>query len=389
MAGGGAERASRGPLQGAWLDRLEAEHDNLRAALAWTLSPVGDMELGLRLSGALSYFWYMREHHSESRRWLRSALERGRDATAARAKLLVGAGRLAWFQGELARSKTLLEEGLGLYRNLGDAAGAAWALLCLGRTEISRGDRGRGAALVEQSLALLRQQADAWGTSRALIVLGAGALFEDDADRATAAFQEALAICRGLEDAEGTALSLLYLGRAAHVRGDDARSNRLLGESLAVFKGLGDSRGIAEVLLELGRVAHAQGDDARGMSLCRESLVRSRKLDNKSLVAFCLTTLAGVLQAGGDATRAARLFGAAEMLLDSLDAVLDPVGSLNYDSDLAGVRAQLGGAAFTTAWQEGRGMSIEQAVIEALSRGAGGVGADRPDTQLERSSLVG
>src|SRR5215210_4064642 len=252
------ERASRGPLQRAWLDRLETEHDNLRASLEWSLTSQGDTELGLQLTGALSHFWYVREHHSESRMWLQSALERGGDATAERAKLLVGAGRLAWFQGELARANTLAEESLTLYRDLGDDAGAAFALLVLGRTEVSRGNRGRGETLVEESLASFRRQKNMWGIARALIVLGAAALFEDDSDRATANFQKSLAICRDLEDAEGIALSLLYLGYAAHMRGDEARSNTLLEESLVVFKDLGDSRGVAEVLLELGRVAHAQ-----------------------------------------------------------------------------------------------------------------------------------
>src|SRR5215210_5494141 len=219
------ERESQGPLQGAWLDRLETEHDNLRAALEWSLTSQGDTEIGLQLTGALSHFWYMREHHSESRMWLESALERGSDATAARAKLLVGAGRLAWFQGELARANTLAEESLTLYRDLGDDAGAAFALLVLGRTEVSRGNRGRGETLVEESLASFRRQKNMWGIARALIVLGAAALFEDDSDRATANFQKSLAICRDLEDAEGIALSLLYLGYAAHMRGDEARSN--------------------------------------------------------------------------------------------------------------------------------------------------------------------
>ncbi len=363
-----AERASQGPLQGAWLDRLEVEYDNLRAALAWSLTPRGDTEMGLQLTGALSHFWYIREHHSESRMWLQSALERDSDATAARAKVLVGAGRLAWFQGELARSKKLLEESLTLYQDLGDDAGAAWALLCLGRTEISRGNRGRGGTLVEKSLALLRQQGNVWGITRALIVLGAGALFEDDVDSAIAKFQESLAICQDLEDAEGIALSLLYLGRAAHLRGDGARSNTLLQESLVVFKDLGDSRGIAEVLLELGRAARAQGNDMHALALCRESLVLSRKLGDKSYVAFCLTALAGVIQAAGDAARAARLFGAAEILLQSLDAVLEPGGSLEYDSDLAATRTRLGEEAFEEAWSEGRAMTLDQAVSHALER---------------------
>jgi predicted ATPase len=92
------ERASQGPLQRAWLDRLETEHDNFRAALSWSLAPQGDTEMGLQLSGALSHFWYVREHHSEARMWLQRALERPSEAIAARAKVLVGAGRLAWFQ---------------------------------------------------------------------------------------------------------------------------------------------------------------------------------------------------------------------------------------------------------------------------------------------------
>jgi predicted ATPase/DNA-binding XRE family transcriptional regulator len=366
-----AERASQGPLQGVWLDRLEAEYDNLRGALAWSLTPQGDAEIGLQLTGALSHFWYVRGHHSESRMWLQNALEQGSGSTAARARVLVGAGRLDWFQGELARSKVLLEESLTLYQDLGDDAGAAWALLCLGRTEISRGNHGRGEALVEESLALLRQQGKLWEISRALLALGAGALFEDDVDRATAKFEESLAICQDLENAEGVALSLLYLGRAAHMRGEDARSNTLLQESLALFKDLGDSRGVAEVLLELGRVAHAQGNDTRAVSLCRESLILSRNLDDKSHMAFCLAALAGVIQSAGQATRAARLFGAAEMLLQSLDAVLDPTGRLVYDSDLAATRLQLGEAAFEEARAEGRAMTIEQAVAHALKRGNG------------------
>jgi predicted ATPase/DNA-binding XRE family transcriptional regulator len=361
------ERASQGPLQRAWLDQLETEHDNLRAALTWSLTSQGDTEMGLQLTGALSHFWYIREHHSEARVWLQSALERGSDATAARAKVLVGAGRLAWFQGELARANMLLKESLTLYQDLGDEARAAFALLVLGRTAVSQGDRERGEALVEESLALFRQQGNIWGIARALIILGDGALFEGDVDRATARFQKSLDISRDLEDAEGIALSLLYLGRAAHMRGDDARSKTLLDESLVVFKDSGDSRGVAEVLLELGRVARAQGDNVHALALCRESLVLGRKLENKSHIAICLTTLAGVIQATGDARRAVWLFGAAESLLQSLDAVLDPGGSLEYDSDLTAARTRLGESAFEEARAEGRAMTFEQAVAYALS----------------------
>jgi predicted ATPase/DNA-binding XRE family transcriptional regulator len=361
------ERASQGPLQRLWLDRLESEHGNLRAALAWSLGPEGDTEMGLQLTGALAHFWYIREHHSESRMWLQRAVERGSDTTAARAKVLVGAGRLAWFQGELARANTLLEESLTLYKELGDDVGAAFALLLLGRTAVSQGDLRRGENLGEESLAFFRQHGNVWGIARALIVLGDGALFKGDVGRAKAMFQKSLDISDELADAEGIALSMLYLGRAAHMRGDDASSNALLEKSLMMFKDSGDSRGVAEALLELGRVAHAQGNDTRALALCRESILLSRKLDNKSYVAFCLTALAGVIQATGDAARAARLFGAAETLLRSLDAVLDTGGSLAYGRDLAGARTQLGEPAFAAARREGQVMTLEQAIMEAMS----------------------
>jgi predicted ATPase/DNA-binding XRE family transcriptional regulator len=363
------ERASRGPLQRAWLDRLETEHDNLRASLEWSLSSQGDTELGLQLTGALSHFWYVREHHSESRMWLQSALEQSSDATATRAKVLVGAGRLAWFLGEFSRVDTLVEESLALYQDQEDDAGAAFALLVLGRTAVSQGNLVRGETLVEESLASFRQQENTWGIARAIIVLGDKMLFEGDVDGAVARFQKALDIARDLEDAEGVALSLLYLGRAAHMRGDDARSNTLLKESLMVFEDSVDSRGVVEVLLEQGRVAHAQGDDTHALTLCRESLARSRKLDNKTQLAFCLS-LAGEIQAVADPAGTARLFGAAEMLLQSLDAALDPSGSLEYDKNLADIRARLGEAAFAKAWQEGRTMPLAQAIDEVMSNGS-------------------
>ena len=136
-----------------------------------------------------------------------------------------------------------------------------------------------------------------------------------------------------------------------------------------VFRESGDSRGVAEVLLELGRVARAQGEDARALELCRESLILSQRLDNKAYVAFCLTALAGIFQVTGNPARAARLFGVAEVLLESSGAVLDPRGRLEYDNDLDAARLQLGKAAFAKAWQEGRIMKIDRAVIEAMSNG--------------------
>jgi hypothetical protein len=101
--------------------------------------------------------------------------------------------------------------------------------------------------------------------------------------------------------------------------------------------------------------------------LCRESLTLSQRLGNKSYVAFFLTALAGIFQVTGNPARSARLFGVAEVILESSGAVLDPRGRLEYEDDLDAVRLQLGKAAFAKAWQEGRMMKIDRAVMDAMS----------------------
>ena len=136
-------------------------------------------------------------------------------------------------------------------------------------------------------------------------------------------------------------------------------------ESLTVFEGSNDSRGIAEVLLEMGRIAHLRGNEEQALALCRKSLDRSRKLDNKTQIAFCLT-LAGEILSPRDAARATSLFGAAEALLRSLDAALDPSGSLGYDGNLANAHTRLGEEAFAKAWQRGKTMTLGQAMEKAV-----------------------
>src|SRR5918998_4342554 len=132
-----AERELGGPDQARWLTRLEAEHDNLRAALSWSLGEVGDAGLGARLTAALWSFWSTRGYVNEGRKWLESAISRSEHAvtappTLARAKALNGAGVLAMVQDEVGAAKVHIEEGLSLYRELGDKEGIASSLVSLG-----------------------------------------------------------------------------------------------------------------------------------------------------------------------------------------------------------------------------------------------------------------
>ena len=151
-----AEPRLSGPEQGAWLARLEAEHDNLRAALAWMRDqgPAGD---GQRLATALWRFWHLRGHYSEGQRWLETLATGDHGSPAARAKALHGAGLLAHEQGEYGRAAALFEESLAVWRVLGDKPGIATAIRSLGNVVYRQGDNGRAATLFEESLAVWRE----------------------------------------------------------------------------------------------------------------------------------------------------------------------------------------------------------------------------------------
>ena len=164
----------QGPRQAEWFDRLEAEHDNLRAALSWSLER-GDAETTLQMKAELWWFWYKRGHLSEGRRWLEAALENSMAPISARAEALNGAGVLARNQSDYERAREWLEESLLLRRELGDVTGTADVLVNLGTVALDRGDYPRARALFDESLSLRRESGDRWGTALALNNLGATA----------------------------------------------------------------------------------------------------------------------------------------------------------------------------------------------------------------------
>src|SRR5262249_11309616 len=163
---------------------LETEQPNLRAALAWSLSDEGDTALRLRLAGALWIFWFRRGYLTEGSRWLdRTLAVSGTEASLARAKVLVGAGSLARFRGELDRAAALLDEGPRIYRSLDDRAGLAWSLSHQGLVVLWQGSAELGITLLEESLALRRELGDPRDIARSLLNLAAAADFCADHQR--------------------------------------------------------------------------------------------------------------------------------------------------------------------------------------------------------------
>jgi non-specific serine/threonine protein kinase len=207
----------RGAEQDTWLDRLELEHENVRAVLRWAQAG-GEQETGLQLAGAVWRFWAVRGYLSEGRSWLEGLLaqveaqETGSVAPAVRAKALDGASNLAYRLGDHARATVLHEESLALCREMDDKQSIAASLLHLGNVAWAQGDYARVTALFEESLALCRELGDAWRIARPLGNLGNVALEQGDYARATVLYEESLTLLRGLGDKRGIAVSLGNLG---------------------------------------------------------------------------------------------------------------------------------------------------------------------------------
>jgi len=310
-----------------WLIRLEDDHDNLRAALQWAVSR-GERDLLLRLAGALAWFWYDRGHLNEGRRWLDGALEEAEQAPVAiRAKALIGAGGLAHRQFDLSTARQHLEAGLELSREAGDSRTSALALINLGLVAHDQGNYARARRLHQECLGLCRETEDVWGAGMALNNLAWTALFVGDYPEARASADEALAVRRGLGDTLGTAHTLYTLGRVAQAEQDASSARALLVESMELFHELGDRWGIAA---------------------CLEALA---------------VTHAGQRRA---AVRAARFWGAAEALRETIGAPLTPVDRRAHERHQSAIRAETRPERWAEAWAAGRASSIDELVAEAL-----------------------
>jgi DNA-binding CsgD family transcriptional regulator len=364
-----AEPRLRGGSQAAQLIGLEAEHDNLRAALSWCLEDPGRAEIALRLTGALHWFWYLRGYFSEGRHRLEAALAQpGATAqTAVRAKALVGAGLLASRQDDFATARARLTEGIAIARGLQDLTSLTYALHFLAMGHLLHTDHADLTALVAECAALFRESGDRWGLATALHAFGMVALVTLRFDEARAPFAESLGLYRDLEDTWGMARVLHYSGEIARFRGDDEGARALYEESLALYQQLGHQFSAAIVLHNLGYVYHHQGDARRGLASFADALRRHIDHGDRTNIGHCLAGIAGIIGQLGQPAQGARLFGAADRLLETIGVPFWPIDKVDYDRNLAEVRARLGEHDFIDAYGAGQALSLEQAIGEATA----------------------
>ena len=367
-----SEAGLKSAAQGAWLARLERDHDNLRAALGRALAAADGADVAQRLAGGLAWFWWLRGHYAEGRRWLAAALAAGGATPAAvRARAWCGLGILAHAQGDMVDATDAYRQSLTLFREAGDAWGIAWATACLGvAVGVVPGDNARRLALIRQGLDGFRRLGDAWHTAWALWVLGRSAPAEGTADDRGALLEEALALFRRLGEWWGIGRALHVLGDLARADGQRATARARLEESLELHRRLGDAWGMSIVLRTLGLAAAETGELRRATEALRESLTLARDVGDRRGVAGTLYGLGRVAHQQGAAARAARLYGAAEALFDVL-GVRTPTtlgGYLEPEARAAG--ATVRASRHARAWATGSEMTVEEAVAYALGRGA-------------------
>ena len=388
-----------------WLKRLNREQENFRAALQWFIKHT-ESEHALRLSGALSWYWYMRGYWGECLSWLLTALQLSNteDHTVARARVLGWAGILTLYQGNsTAEVHTLLEESIALHKVLEDTRGLAFAIMNLGEVyrvqedyltahslmeesvdlcrqagdkwmlavalgdlaEViwAQGNAPSARTLLEEAWALVQEVGDTWSETRVNTILADWARAQGDYSQAATHYQKALSVAQQTGDVQYIAQSLAGLGDMARRQDDNAKALELYSQGLTIAREFGlQLSTCCRLLCGLGDIAQDEGDGIRAATLYREGLSLGMKDDyNKLGVVHCLLGLARIARRSRQFWRAAQLLSATEAQLN-IDRELDPLDRAEYERDVADIRAYLGEEAFMTACAQGRSMSPEQAL---------------------------
>ncbi len=350
-----AERHMWERIEADWLDRLEAEHDNLRAVLHWGLAGPDQAEVGARLASAIWFLWITRGHFSIGRAWYERILAQadvmalappslarvlwaaaqlarlqgdyeaaasfcdrgialGQDAAGATelARCLAVRGLVACQQAQYALAHSIVDRGLHLARETGDEYAFVWILSISSILAYAEGDYARARSRGEESLGIFRKRRELWGIATSLDTLGGVAVRQGQYHLAQSFHEESLAASQLLGFKSSIALSLANLGHVARALGDDVVAWARYTDSLQIYREVGDRRGTALALGNLGVLARRGGDPDRARDYLSESLATARAVGENRLAAAALNHLASLGLERGDTPAAAA--GCAESL---------------------------------------------------------------------------
>ena len=383
-----AEPELSGARQGLWVERMEADHDNLREALSRFLE-AGEGEQGLRFGAALWRFWFARSYLGEGLRWLEQVLAGGDpSASPVRVKALEGMGWITQWRGDYERGQATYDEMFKLSGELGDKGNIATALNGLATGAAQQGDNERARALLQKNLELLREleeegnDATALKRFHALNLLGYLAINEEgDYGRGVTLWEEGLALAREAGDPDRVGTTLSNLGYVAVLQGDNERATVLSEEALVFADELGSAgvNIVPEALVNMGLATLGLGEHKRARASFEGALVMSQDVGQKPTIINTLEGMASLAGALREATRAAHLWGAAEAAREATGIALPPGDRALHGPNLGDARSQLGEERWRQALAEGRAMPLEEATKYALFKET-----DRPEATVPK-----
>ncbi|MCE7985949.1 MAG: hypothetical protein DYG89_32630 [Caldilinea sp. CFX5] len=363
-----------------WLTQLERVHDNLRLALGWAIQQ-GLRAEALRLTGALSEFWDVRGYWREGRQSLAEALalpytvssnqEASSDQDLAasalgwEARALWKAGHAHWRNRDFVSAQANLQTSLSLYRQVNDPTGQSEVLSILGHVAFEQGKNEEAHSFFSECLALRLNAGNKPLIGYALHALGLVAISQRDFVTAQTVLSESLNLFREVGNKLGASIPLISLGDVAYLQANYAEAQLLYEQSLALRREVGDKRGVASTLASLANVRSKLDDQTMAQTLYHESLALYGELDNPHGMVRAIAGLARIHQLQGRLPLATTLLSLAESQLLALNIVFDTLEQADQEQALAQLRSQLDEQTFNAAWEKGRKLSLEQAIMLA------------------------
>jgi predicted ATPase/DNA-binding CsgD family transcriptional regulator len=354
--------------QAMWRAALENDHDNIRAALRFSLD-TGDAATAHQLCASLWRFWFERGYLSEGRLWLDEALAVSSDASLARARALSGNSVLAHYQGDYDRAEQLSQDALELSRSLGDAKAIAEAYTGLALVRRTRGDYTEAERLFREALAAYEGLGDEGGIARTVDRLAMSFVITGEHDRGRPLFERSLELFRQLGDSHGIALALYGLA-VTRPAGGHVAARAQVDESLDILRAVGDRRTFGKVLWCSAGINADLGDVEMAAAQFEESLTLFVEFGDRWFSALVLESAAFLAAEVREPERAVSLLGAAGAIWETLDVPL--MGHLRdrHHRVLTEARSRLGEDSFSTIWERGRRLPVTATVELVASVGA-------------------
>ncbi len=385
------DRAIRGPEQVHWLDYMEREQGNFRAALRRCLD-ANDDETALRISTALWLFWRLRGHRQEGAHWLDEALAHSAGVTPeVRAAALQWSAELDYVQANFFRARERFEEARLLWRALGSTRNEATTLCYLGRLLGRAGEYEPAMRLLNESLTLSRQADDSWAYGFTLMYAAAQQREHGHLDAAIAAARECAAQYPPGTDEHMRGHAVQILGNLLREQGDAEAAERMQEESMPALRKVKCDEGTAAALLCLSQLSRIRGDLSHATSMCGEALRLQHHLDLRAELASSLEQMAELEIASSRPAHGARLLGAAAALRESIELPVPPSDVHRLEGVFVQARTGMGAANFNRAYLEGKDAQLDKVIEDACTggllatRGRPGSTSTLPITSRERA----